>query len=90
MYLAYTAPHCSLHALPENIEKYKDATYKVSWEAIRNARYERQKQPDIFPGMDNFLSDRQFKDKWAYEAWAKRCMVEPYPENRNRNKKEFN
>ena len=62
MYLAYTAPHWPLHALPEDIEKYKD-TYKVGWEAIRNARYERQKQLGIFPNMDNFLSDRQFKDK---------------------------
>lgn len=47
MYLAYTAPHWPLHALPEDIEKYKD-TYKVGWEAIRNARYERQKQLGIF------------------------------------------
>ncbi len=49
MYLAYTAPHWPLHALPEDIEKYKD-TYKVGWEAIRNARYERQKQLGVFPG----------------------------------------
>lgn len=63
MYLAYTSPHWPLHALPEDIEKYKD-TYQVGWEAIRNARYERQKQLGIFPGMDNFLSDRQFHDKW--------------------------
>ena len=63
MYLAYTAPHWPLHALPEDIEKYKD-TYKVGWEAIRNARYERQKQLGIFPGMDDFLSERQFKDRW--------------------------
>lgn len=47
MYLAYTAPHWPLHALPEDIEKYKD-TYKVGWEAIRNARYERQKQFGMF------------------------------------------
>lgn len=47
MYLAYTAPHWPLHALPEDIEKYKD-TYKVGWEAIRNARYERQKQLGVF------------------------------------------
>lgn len=63
MYLAYTAPHWPLHALPEDIEKYKD-TYKVGWEAIRNARYERQKQLGLFPGTDDFLSDRQFKDSW--------------------------
>ncbi|WP_287636280.1 arylsulfatase [Bacteroides sp.] len=77
MYLAYTAPHWPLHALPEDIEKYKD-TYKVGWEAIRNARYERQKQLGIFPNMDNFLSDRQFKDKWEdnpHAEWDARAMA---------------
>ena len=77
MYLAYTAPHWPLHALPEDIEKYKD-TYKVGWEVIRNARYERQKQLGIFPNMDNFLSDRQFKDKWEdnpHAEWDARAMA---------------
>ncbi len=60
MYLAYTAPHWPLHALPEDIEKYKD-TYKVGWEAIRNARYERQKQLGIFPGMDDFCPNVSLK-----------------------------
>ena len=61
----------------EDIEKYKD-TYKVGWEAIRNARYERQKQLGIFPNMDNFLSDRQFKDKWEdnpHAEWDARAMA---------------
>ena len=77
MYLAYTAPHWPLHALPEAIEKYKD-TYKVGWAAIRTARYERQKQLGIFPDMDNFLSDRQFKDKWEdnpHAEWDARAMA---------------
>ena len=54
------------------------STYKVGWEAIRNARYERQKQLGIFPGMDNFLSDRQFKDKWEdnpHAEWDARAMA---------------
>lgn len=63
MYLAYTSPHWPLMALPEDIEKYKD-TYKVGWEAIRNARYERQKQLGVFGEAHDFLSERQFKDKW--------------------------
>lgn len=63
MYLAYTSPHWPLMALPEDIEKYKD-TYKVGWEAIRNARYERQKQLGVFGEARDFLSERQFKDKW--------------------------
>lgn len=77
MYLAYTAPHWPLHALPEDIEKYKD-TYKVGWEAIRNARYERQKQLGIFAGQEDFLSPRQFKDKWEDNKtaeWDARAMA---------------
>ena len=77
MYLAYTAPHWPLQALPEDIKKYED-TYKVGWETIRNARYERQKQLGIFPGMDNFLSERQFNDKWennVHAEWDARAMA---------------
>jgi len=40
MYVSYTAPHWPLHALPGDIEKYKD-TYKVGWEKIQKARYQR-------------------------------------------------
>ena len=40
IYVAHTAPHWPLMALPEDIEKYKD-TYTGGWEAIRKARYER-------------------------------------------------
>ena len=77
MYLAYTAPHWPLQALPEDIEKYKD-TYKAGWEAIRNARYERQKELGLFPGQDDFLSPRQFKDKWEDNPtadWDARAMA---------------
>lgn len=77
MYLAYTAPHWPLHALPEDIERYKDI-YKVGWESIRNARYKRQKELGIFPGADNFLSDRQFHDQWEdnpHAEWDARAMA---------------
>lgn len=39
-YLAFTAPHFPLHALPEDIAKY-DATYDVGWDAIRSRRWQR-------------------------------------------------
>ncbi len=77
MYLAYTAPHWPLHALPEDVEKYKD-TYKVGWEAIRQARYKRQKELGLFPGQDDFLSERQFKDRWEDNPtaeWDARAMA---------------
>ena len=41
MYVAYTAPHWPLHALPADIEKYV-GTYKDSgWDGIREQRYQR-------------------------------------------------
>jgi arylsulfatase A-like enzyme len=40
-YVAFLAPHFPLHALPEDIKKYEDK-YMTGWEAMREARYERQ------------------------------------------------
>ena len=77
MYLAFHSPHWPLHALPEDIEKYKDH-YKCGWEAVRQRRYERMKQMKIFGDADNFLSPRQFKDKWENNpdsVWDARAMA---------------
>jgi len=41
IYVAYTAPHWPMHALPEDIAKYK-GKYDAGWDAMRRARYERQ------------------------------------------------
>ena len=40
LYVAHTAPHWPLHALPEDIEKYKD-TYTDGWGTLREDRYNR-------------------------------------------------
>ncbi len=42
-YVAFTAPHFPIQALPEDIAKYKD-TYLKGWPTTRAARFERQKQ----------------------------------------------
>jgi L-rhamnose mutarotase len=42
-YLAFTAPHFPLQALPEDIAIYKDR-YQVGWDAIRTARIARMKK----------------------------------------------
>ena len=59
-YLAFTAPHFPLHALPEDIEKYK-STYQKGWDEIRKERWMRlqalgvakpplsQVEPDLGP-----------------------------------------
>ena len=41
LYVAHTAPHWPMHALPEDMEKYK-GRYDEGWEVIRQARYQRQ------------------------------------------------
>ncbi|MEO1618087.1 MAG: arylsulfatase [Planctomycetota bacterium] len=45
-YLAFTAPHFPLHALPEDIAKYDDV-YLSGWDAIRNQRWDRMTELGI-------------------------------------------
>ena len=48
-YLAFTAPHFPLHALPEDIEVYKD-TYNAGWEQIRAQRWQRIQDMGLLGG----------------------------------------
>ncbi|BDC49649.1 sulfatase [Bryobacterales bacterium F-183] len=41
LYLAYTAPHWPLHALPEDIAKFR-GKYRKGWDALREERHARQ------------------------------------------------
>lgn len=45
-YLAFLAPHFPLHALPQDIAKYRDK-YLGGWDAMREARHRRQKEMGI-------------------------------------------
>ena len=45
-YIAFHAPHFPLHALPEDIAKYRDK-YLNGWDAMRAARFARQKEMGI-------------------------------------------
>ena len=77
LYLAYTSPHWPLHALPEDIAKYEN-TYKVGWEAIRNARYGRMLDKKIFGKNTDYLSPRQSNQSWAEnktQEWDARAMA---------------
>jgi len=40
LYLPYTSPHWPLHALPEDIDKYR-GTYMMGWDELRRQRHER-------------------------------------------------
>jgi arylsulfatase len=45
-YIPFIAPHFPLHALPQDIAKYRDK-YLAGWEATRAARFARQKEMGI-------------------------------------------
>jgi len=45
-FVAFIAPHFPLHALPQDIAKYRDK-YLAGWEAMREARFDRQKKMGI-------------------------------------------
>ena len=48
-YVAFVTPHFPLHALPEDIAKYKD-TYCVGWDVIREQRWEKMQQLGLVSG----------------------------------------
>jgi arylsulfatase A-like enzyme len=48
-YVAFLSPHFPLHALPEDIARYKDK-YNAGWEATRQARWERIQNLDLVKG----------------------------------------
>ena len=54
-YLAFTAPHFPLHALPEDISRYRDR-YRRDWEQVRQERWGRIQDLGIVSGR---LSDME-------------------------------
>ncbi|MDR0712814.1 MAG: arylsulfatase [Bacteroidales bacterium] len=48
LYLSYTAPHWPLHALPEDVAKYK-GKYDIGWDRLRQQRFEKQKALGVTP-----------------------------------------
>ena len=78
LYVAHTAPHWPLQALPEDIKKYEN-TYKVGWDAIREARYKRMVEKGIINPVTTPLSPR-IKNELNWEdnpnsAWDARAMA---------------
>ncbi|MEJ7691491.1 sulfatase-like hydrolase/transferase [Daejeonella sp.] len=68
LYVAHTAPHWPLHALPQDIEKYKDV-YKSGWDVIRNARYKKMINEGLFNAKQTPLPGRwDQQTKWPENA----------------------
>jgi len=78
LYVAETAPHWPLHALPEDIKKYKD-TYQVGWDAIRKKRYQNLVKSGIIDPATSPMSPRIDSElKWENnpnQEWDARAMA---------------
>lgn len=78
LYVAQTAPHWPLQALPEDIKKYED-TYKAGWDAIRTARYKRMVEKGLIDSATTPLSSRINSDlSWEDnpdKEWDARAMA---------------
>ncbi|HUF68984.1 MAG TPA: arylsulfatase, partial [Longimicrobiales bacterium] len=73
LYVAHTAPHFPLHALPEDIARYADR-YRAGWDRVREERYRRMGQLGIVgdrhvlsprPSTVPAWEDAENKDEWA-------------------------
>ena len=96
IYMAYTAPHWPLHALPEDIAKYKGA-YDAGWEVVRQRRYERLVESGIIdsawalPPLDVHAPDMvippwdalspEMQEKWALRMEVYAAMVDRLDQN---------
>jgi arylsulfatase len=82
LYLAYNAPHGPLHCKQTDFNKYQD-TYKVGWDAIRTARYQRQLElrlvdpqwklsprPDFIPAWDELVEEEKAAQAKIMAAYA--------------------
>ncbi len=65
-FIPFIAPHFPLHALPEDIERYRDK-YLAGWDAMRNARYQKQKSLGITKTTLSLL-EREVGPPYAFPA----------------------
>jgi arylsulfatase len=78
LYLAYTAPHWPLHALPEDIQKY-EGKYDAGWEALRKQRYENMLKKGVIDSTYALSPQSVDIPNWEevenQSAWARRMTV---------------
>lgn len=85
LYVAQTAPHWPLHALDKEIKKYEQV-YRVSWDVIRQKRFEKIKRLGLFSEQEAALpprlrpevqwNDNPHKDWDAYAMAVRAAMVD--------------
>jgi arylsulfatase len=84
LYLAYTAPHWPLHALPQDIAKYKER-YANGWSALRTERHHRMLEMGIIderhilspqPSSIPAWEDVDDKDDWRLRMAVYAAMID--------------
>jgi arylsulfatase len=73
LYVAYTAAHWPMHALPEDIARY-NGKYDGGYEPIRKARAEKMKQLGLIDAKWSLSPTAGAWDRVANREWETRCM----------------
>ena len=72
-YVAFTAPHWPLHALPEDIAKYK-GVYDLGYDDIRKKRYQRMLEQGLLKKEWPLTPTRESWEKAKHKEWYTRAM----------------
>lgn len=76
MYVAYTAAHWPMHALPEDIAKY-EGRYAIGWDSLRQERYQRMIEMGLIDESWAMSAPNPEEEDWnstEMKAWHTRCM----------------
>ena len=73
MYVAYTAAHWPMHALPEDIAKYK-GMYDDGYTALRASRLKKMKELGVVKADVELSPQAEDWDKVQHREWEIRCM----------------
>jgi arylsulfatase A-like enzyme len=79
-YLAFTAPHFPLHALQEDIARYRDR-YREGWDAVRQRRWQRMRDMGLV-NCDLAPLEAEVIPDWNLSADKLREMIGPGEEDR--------
>ncbi len=73
LYVAFTAAHWPMHALPEDIAKYK-GKYAAGYEPIRKARFEKAAKLGLIDPKQGMTPGAEDWSKVADKEWETSCM----------------
>ena len=73
LYVAYTSAHWPMHALPEDIAKYR-GRYDDGYQSIRKTRFERMKRLDLIPSDAKLSPQARHWNDVNNREWEARCM----------------